>query len=220
MEIAGDPVPVVQKADEARPLLQPRVLDGDARRLRQRLRHGLVLFVEGFTVQFVGQVQVPVDLSTHPQGYAQERIHRWMMGREPIAVGVGVQIGQPERLGIGNENTEYAASCRAGTDALLLFVGQPDGQELVEGGPGRIEDSESAIAGLDQRTGFGDEMPQEFGQVDIGRDHEHRRHESPQLLRVVDPVVRHSCERTHRAGRMARQPASGLARPGTGRMVP
>ena len=82
-----------------------------------------------------------------------------MMGREPIAVGVGVQVGQPERLGIGDEEAEYAASGRARADAPLLFVSQSDRQELIEGGAGLVEDSERAVAGLDQRTGLGDEVP-------------------------------------------------------------
>ena len=72
MEVAGDPVPVVQEADEAHRLVQPGVLDGDAGGLRQRFGHGFVLLVEALPAHLVGQVEIPVDLAAHPQGHAQE----------------------------------------------------------------------------------------------------------------------------------------------------
>jgi hypothetical protein len=47
---------------------------------------------------------------------------------------------------------------------------------------GVIEDAECAVAGVDQDPGLFGQMAQELTELDIGRDHENRRHQSAQFL--------------------------------------
>ena len=55
-----------------------------------------------------------------------------MVGGEPEAVRALGQVGQADRLVLPDEGAEHAASGRAGADGALLFVAEPDGQELIE----------------------------------------------------------------------------------------
>ena len=56
--------------------------------------------------RLVGQVEVAEDLVAHPDRHAQERSHRRVVGREAEAVGVLAQVGQPQRLGVDDEQAE------------------------------------------------------------------------------------------------------------------
>ena len=122
VEVAGDPLAFVEQAGGPSLLVEAGVLDGQAGRRRQPDGELLVDVGEGLAVGLVGQVEVAVDDAAEPDRHAEERRHRRVAGREPEAVGVGVQVGEPQRLGVEDQQTEDAVSFRAGADAARLLV--------------------------------------------------------------------------------------------------
>lgn len=65
-------------------LIEAGVVDGDAGRHRQRRENRLVVLVELRAAPLLGEVQVAEDLVAHPDGHAEEAVHRWMVVREPV----------------------------------------------------------------------------------------------------------------------------------------
>ena len=45
----------------------------------------------------VGQVEVAVDVVAHLHRDAEERRHRWMVGRKSVAAGVFFEVDEPQR---------------------------------------------------------------------------------------------------------------------------
>ena len=79
-----------------------------------------------------------------------------------------------------------------GRGPMALFgLAEPNGEELLETGPGLVEHPEGAVAGSDQRPGLFDQMAQQDGELDVGGDHQHGVHQASQLFGVVHPCVRH-----------------------------
>ena len=98
MQVPGDALALVEQAGEAGLLVQPGVLDRQAGGGGQPDGELLVDVGEHLTVRLVGEVQVAVDDTAHPDGHAEERGHRRMPRREAEAVGMGVQVGQSQRV--------------------------------------------------------------------------------------------------------------------------
>lgn len=114
-----------------------------------------------------------------------------MVRGKPVAIGMLANATQSQRHRVSDQEPEDAAASRTGTDDALLLLIQPDGQELFETRARFVEHAQSAISGVDQRTGFGNRSPEQFGQLDVTRENEDRRQQSPQLFRVAHPGVGH-----------------------------
>ena len=190
VEVTSDPVPIVEHGHHEDAVVQAVVLDGKSRREGQRLGEGLVFIGKGRFALLVRQVEVAVDLVAHPHRDTEERRHGRVIGRKTITAGVFLEVGEPEGSWFRDEQTEDAAPDRPIADLRLFFVAQPDGEELLEAGPGGIEHPEGGIAGSDQRPGLLDQVAEQIGQLDVGGDHEHRPHEPSQLLRIVQHACR------------------------------
>ena len=54
---------------------------------------GQIYSREDLTIDLLREVQVSEHLTVHIQGDAQEAVHRWMVGWEPVAVGCSVRSG-------------------------------------------------------------------------------------------------------------------------------
>ena len=93
--------------------------------------------------------------------------------------------------------------------AQLLLVAQSDGQELLEPGAGFVQDPQCAVAGIDQRTCFFNQVAEQDRQFDICLNHEDSVHQAAELGRTVDTSVRHPHDRSpwQQSG-----PADGSAR--------
>ena len=76
--------------------------------------------------------------------------------------------------------------------SLLLVVTQADGEELLESRSGLIQYPEGPVAGIHQGASLLDDMAEPDGELHVGLDHEDGAHESPELDRIVDPLVGHS----------------------------
>ena len=110
--------------------MQPGVLDRQAGGRGQTDGQLLVDVGEHLAVGLVGQVQVAVDDAAEADRHAEERGHRRVPRREPEAVGVGVEVRQPQRLRVEDQQTEDAVALGSVTDARRLVLVEPDRDEL------------------------------------------------------------------------------------------
>ena len=113
-------------------------------------------------------------------GHAQERSHRRVVGREPEAVGVLAQVGQPQRLGVDDEQAEDAVPLGQVADEPVGVVVDPDGDELRQAGAGVVEHAEGAVAGVDQPDRRLHDPPEHAGRVEVGTEGQHRVEELAQ----------------------------------------
>ena len=214
VEIPGDAVPIVEHAHDTDPVVQSRVLNGDARGQCKGLGECLVLVAESGRTLLVSEVEVAVDVIPYTHRDPQERRHRRVTRRKPVTARVLFEMVEAKRFGFGDQQPQHAAARWAVPDHLLFSLTEADGDELLEPGAGLVEDSQGGVAGTDERPGLSDQVGQQIGQFDVGGDHEYRSHETPELLGVVHPRIGHRAERTadsqkfrghlSRAGRMTR----------------
>ena len=139
-----------------------------------------------------------------------------MLG-ESIAVGVLDQVVETQRFGVCDEEPEDASAGWSASYPQLLLVAQSDGQELLEPGAGFVQDPQCAVAGINQRTCFFNQVAEQDRQFDIGLDHEDGVHQAAELGRTVDTSVRHPHDRSPwQQGRTCGRKRT-LARPWTAR---
>ena len=120
VEIPGDPLAFVEQAGGPGLFVQSGVLDRQAGGGGQADRELLVDVGEHLTVGLVGQVQVAVHDAAQPDRHPEERRHRRVPRREPEAVGMGVQVGQPQRLRFEDQQAEDAVALGTSTDARAV----------------------------------------------------------------------------------------------------
>ena len=113
-----------------------------------------------------------------------------MVRRGPEAVRAGGDVGQPERLVVGDQRAEDAPARGAGADGLLLLVGQAHREELVERPPVLGQHPQGAVLRIDEVDGLLDDPAQDHGQVQLGVEDEDGLDEAAQLGGIVDPVER------------------------------
>ncbi|GAA3244821.1 hypothetical protein GCM10020256_70940 [Streptomyces thermocoprophilus] len=89
-DLGGGPQPALPQPGL---LVQAGVVDGDAGRDGEGGQHRLVLLVELEAAALLRQVQVAEDLVAHPDGDAEERVHRRVVRREAVGGGVLGQLG-------------------------------------------------------------------------------------------------------------------------------
>ena len=82
-----------------------------------------------------------------------------MSRREPEALRVGMQVGQPQRLRIEDQHPEDAVTFRVRTDPCRLLLVHTDGDELGEALARFVEHAQRGVPGIDEiGRGFGDAM--------------------------------------------------------------
>ena len=180
VQITSDALAVFDQRELPHPSVEARVLDGDPGRGRQADDELLVDVGEHLGGRLVGQIQVPEHFVAHADRYAQERSHRWMIEREPEAVGMLAEVGQPQRLGVHNEVTEDPASFRQFTDQRVRRVVDTNRDELSQASAGVVEHAERAVSGIGQPDGRLHDPPEHAGRVTIRTEGEHRVEELAQ----------------------------------------
>ena len=103
-----------------------------------------------------------------------------MVGREPVAVGVLPQVGQPDGLRVDDEEPEDAVALGQVADRGPILLVDADGDELRQAGAGVVEHAQGAVAGIDELGGALHDPPQHRRQVEIGADRHHRVEELTQ----------------------------------------
>jgi hypothetical protein len=167
----------------ADPVDQPGIVDGHARGTGQGGDEGFVLGVEGPSVVAVGQVQVPVYAPAHPDGDAQQSLHRRMAGREPGRVRMRRHVVDAQGCRAADQAPEQPAPARQrdAVQGLLLRVGQPHGDELGQQAAVLVQDAQRAVAGVDQVHRGGDDAPQHGVEFQMRADRGDRVQEPVQL---------------------------------------
>ena len=90
-----------------------------------------------------------------------------MVRREPVAVGVGAQVGESQRSGVGDQHPQDAVTFREMPDGVMGVIIDADGEELGQADAGLVEDAEGAVAGADQLGCRLDDAVQHRFQIEI-----------------------------------------------------
>ena len=147
-------------------------------------RELLVDVGEHLTVGLVREVEVAVDDAAQSDRHAEERGHRRMPGREPEAVRMGVQVGEPQRFA---DRGSAARGCRDPPDARRCAASRSSSSPTVMNSARRDPDSSSTpkrrVLGVDQIGGRLGDAAQRVGEGLLGPDRHHRVEQPEQLLR-------------------------------------
>ena len=150
MEVARDPLAVLEHHELLEPRVQARVVDRDAGHDGERDRERFVVLGELGTVPLLAEVEVAEDLAAHEDGHAEERVHRGMVRREAGGIGMGREVGEPQRARIHDESAEQTLALRERTDRRDRGVVDADGDEVGESTTVR-EHPERPVAGPHER---------------------------------------------------------------------
>ena len=199
VEIAGDALPVLYERELLQARVEPGVLDGYSGGASEGHDQLLIDVGEHLGGRLLGQVQVAEHLVAEADRHAEERVHRRVVRREAIAVGMLAEIGEPQRLGIDNEQTQDAMTLRQVSDRTMRVIVDANGDELGEEGARLVEHAERAVASIDQVGGGFDDAPEQGGQVETRADCEHGFEKSVQLSRAGE--LRHPASQYSIRGR-------------------
>jgi len=190
VKVAGDPLPVLDEDHLGQASMEAGILDGDAGGTSQSHHKLLVNVAEDLGGRLIGQVEVAEDLVADPDRDSEERVHRRVVRREPVAVGMLFEVGEAQRLGIQDQQTEDALPMGQVADGLVGLVIEPHGEELRELGLGLVEHAEGAVASVNQLHGGGHDPVQDRRQIKAGTD----RHDGVEKLaeRPGTGVLRHA----------------------------
>jgi hypothetical protein len=121
----------------------------------------------------VGEVEAADHLVTNQDRHAQERAHRRVVGREAVAVRVLAQVGQPQGLGVDDEQPQDAVALGQVTDGGMSLLVDADRDELRQPRSFVVEDSQRAVASVDEVDGGLHDALQHGGQVEVAAHREH-----------------------------------------------
>jgi hypothetical protein len=92
----------------------------------------LVLVGELGAALLLGQVEVSERNAVEHHWNTEERLHPWVIDREPVGMGVATDVGHAQRRRVIDQLSEHAAAGRQRTDPLAAVVVDPEGQESRE----------------------------------------------------------------------------------------
>ena len=156
MEVLADALALVDDRQALDLLVQAGVLDGDRGVASERLDEFLVVRGELGGVALVRQVEIADRSTFHRDGYAQEARHRRVMGREAMAPRVRVDVGDPERSVLLDDQTEESVAAGQRPDLCPCLIGQATGDETLDDAVA-VDDAERRVLGADQRTDLVDD---------------------------------------------------------------
>ena len=145
VEVTSDPVAIGQERHLGHLLVEASVLDGNTGGDRQRDHQLLVDVGEHLADLLVGEVEVAEHRVAHADRHPQERVHRRVVGREAVRRGMLRQFGQPQWLGVGDQQSEESVPLRQVTDRPAFVFVDADRDELVEPRSCRVEHAERAV---------------------------------------------------------------------------
>ena len=115
------------------------------------------------------------------------------------------ELGEPQGLGVADEDAEDAASSRQVADPSNRFLVEPRGDEVLEAGPALVDDAEGRLLGAVQLGGGLDDPLQDGLDRELGGDGDRGVEDGPQPVLVS---LRHVAQDATRVG------ARPFSRPG------
>jgi len=191
VQVGGDPFAVLDQRHVADARVQAGVLDGDPGGAGQGDGQGLVFLAELRRPLLVGQIQVAEHLTADANGHAEEGRHRRVPHREAVAVGVGVEVGEPQRCGFDDQHPQNPKAFRIVADLGDLLGLESDVDELGQAEARLVEHAERAVPGSDQRDRGFDDAPQGRGERRVRSDGLDGVDEAAEPVRVLGGWKRH-----------------------------
>ena len=222
-------------------LVQAGVVDRSGRPLGEHHHGLLVLLGELSSALLLSQVQVAPGLAADHDRNAQEGPHLGVAHREPVALGVLANVGQPQGTRVVDQYPEDAASARKVANRTLRGAIDPDREEAFELLTRLVEHAERRVPGAGDLAGFPEDPVEHRLSVVLGDQVSPDAQQSPDLLAVAEcahlkpradytpraPAIRRSRYRSvvapdrvwgiadGRIEQMAQAPANATARAGT-----
>jgi len=163
-------------------LVQAGIVDGDASRRREGHQDRFVVCGEVRVALLLGQIEVAEDFVPNPNRRTKEGVHRWVVGRKTVGVGVVGEVVQPPRPRFTDQQTEHAMPTRQVPDRLALPLAEPLRHELHEVLAVLAKHAQRAILRVDELTGRTHDPVEDIGQLEVGRDRHHGVQEGSQTL--------------------------------------
>ena len=185
VELAREPVALLDDAELAALLVQPGVLDRDRRVRGQQPDQPLVGLREDRGVHLVGQVERADDAPAGDDRHAQERAHLRMRRRPPAAEArVGADVGRAVGLGRLQHRAEQAVRARQrahGGDQVVAHPGRDEAGER----PLAVGHPERGVARVPELARRVDDPLQHRLDLALGRDREHHVRQCPLELHGI-----------------------------------
>ena len=195
-----------------RPLVvQAGVLDRDARRGGERDDDLLVAGREVASTRLLGEVEVAEDAVADPDRHPEERRHRRVVVGEAVGRGVLVDVVQPQRFRVVDEQSQHAVPARQVTDLVDQALGHAvvdEGAQPAVGGLG--EHPECGVPRVDQLAGDRHDPLQHTVEAQPRGDRDHGVQQQPQPLLATGflPMLAHNAS----AGQASAAPRDSAAR--------
>ena len=145
------------------------VLDRRAGRGGQRHHDLLVVLGELGRALLLGQVEVAPDVVADAHRHAEEAVHRRVVRREAVRVGVLGDVRHAYRLRLVDEQTQHAAAVRQLADLRVQFGADAVDDEVVQHAVG-TDHAERAVAGAGQLARRLHDPLQRAAQIKVGPD--------------------------------------------------
>jgi FtsP/CotA-like multicopper oxidase with cupredoxin domain len=183
VEVAADAQPLIDHRELLDALVEPGILNGDPGMDSEHLDELLVAGAELVGVLLFGEIEV----ADRPPGEAnrdpQERVHRWMVGREAVGVRVGPDVGNPERDTLPDDRAEKAVAAWQRSDPGPLLRRYAARDEPLDPAAG-VDDAEGGVLGLDELSHAVDHELQDAVEIQLAGDRPGR------LVEGSEPGVR------------------------------
>ena len=114
---------------------------------RQRPRRLFVVGVKLRGALLLGHVEVAEGLATNRYRYPEERVHRWVPGREAVGVGMPFDVGQSQGSGVPDQLAEDAPPARQVADLPFRLVVDAEVDEALELGVVGVQHAERCVPG-------------------------------------------------------------------------
>jgi hypothetical protein len=171
-------------------LVEPRVLDRDARPVGEDHDRLLVGAREVPAAGLLGQVQVAPGLAADHHRDAEERVHRRMSRGEAVRARVVAHPVQPQRPRVVDERAEDPAAARRVADRPVRRRIDPGGEEPLEPAAALVEDAERGVRRTGQLARRPEQLVEDGLEVEV-RDERAAGAQEPAQLRVVQHAFGH-----------------------------
>ena len=182
MEVAADAVTLVDDRQAAHLIVEPRVLDRDPGMQGEHLDQRLVIGAELRGPELVREIEAPDDLAAGRDRHAEEAGHGRVVRREPVALRVAGDVGDPVGPILADDQPEQPAAVRQVADRGAIVVADAARDEALDGAVA-VDDADGGVLRVDELAHPVDDHLQHAVDVEHAADAAHRLVEREQLAR-------------------------------------